>query len=534
MASASPDTIVSDGPDPLASSRPDVRPDSRVARLPTGLKVLLALSAALLPLALITFFASIQTTRIADQEVRARLRIAIGEAARSLRNELTWEARELRGALPVAPEEVPNCGRLAGVFEAQAAQGIRYSLIDGAGRLICGVPLENAGAPPETGKSVVHLVPDQGVQIEALSPTGYIARAFFPTDFIASAAEPSAMGGDYGVVLSAPERDLILRPLPRLGALNRRERLQYAVGVEQLELHMTVASAPITSSLVIAALLPFLMWLAAAGIGWFVVDRLLIRPLRRLRSTVGAYRPGQLIDPAAGSAYPAQEIRALGDTFREISRTVQLHEADLAEGLTRQTKLTREVHHRVKNNLQVIASLINFHSRGAETAEALAAYASIQRRVDALAVVHRHHYAGFEATRGIELRPVIGELASNIRATAPETQPVGIVLDVQPLLVTQDSAVAVAFLITEVVELAMNASDNAQVRISATQVEDDDARATLRISSPALVETPHFTHLNDTRYGRVIGGLVRQLRSRLHYDPLIGAFEVEIAITGRL
>ena len=78
------------------------------------------------------------------------------------------------------------------------------------------------------------------------------------------------------------------------------------------------------------------------------------------------------------------------------------------------------MHHRVKNNLQVIASLINFHARGAKSAEASAAYASIQRRVDALAVVHRHHFAEMEENRGLELRSVIGELASNIRATAPE------------------------------------------------------------------------------------------------------------------
>ena len=36
---------------------------------------------------------------------------------------------------------------------------------------------------------------------------------------------------------------------------------------------------------------------------------------------------------------------------------MRLHEADLAEGLIRQTKLTREVHHRVKNNLQTVSAL---------------------------------------------------------------------------------------------------------------------------------------------------------------------------------
>lgn len=508
-------------------------PVAALARMPTGAKVFLILSAALLPFALVAFLASLQTTRIADQEVRARLRIAIGESARSLRSELAWETRELASALPGDPGQAPNCGRLAGIFEPQAANGIRYAVLDSARRVICGVPLPSvAGEELRPDQPLVRLVPDSGVQIEIAGATGYVARAFFPRDFLAVAAEPSAMARDFGVRLTDGERDLTLTALDAQGLLGRTEAQTVDLGLHDLQLQMTVASAPVTSSAIISALSPFLMWFLAAGIAWFVVDRLLIRPLRRLRATVDAYQPGEVIDPVAGSEIPAQEIRELGDTFRDLSRTVQLHERDLAEGLSRQTKLTREVHHRVKNNLQVIASLINFHSRSAPGPDALAAYASIQRRVDALAVVHRHHYAGFEDTRGIELRSVIGELTSNLRATAPDESPISVRIDIAPLLVSQDNAVAIAFLITEIVELAMLAGGAAQINISTQQQEGADT-ALLRISSPALAESPEFSDLYEHRYGRIIGGLVRQLRSRLHHDPMVGAFEVVVAITGR-
>lgn len=510
------------------------RPIATIARMPTGAKVFLILSAGLLPLALIAFFASLQTTRVADQQVRGQLRVAIAESARALRSELAWELRELRGALPATVGGIPNCGRLAGVFEPQAMNGIRYALLDSNRRLLCGTPLPPVrGQPPPRGAAELHLLPGSGMQIEVAAPTGHIARAFFPTAFLADSAEPSGMTRDFGVTLADNDQSLALRRLASTGPLDRREVQRADLGVQGLVLEMTVASAPITSSMVIAALAPFLMWLLAAGIAWFVVDRLLIRPLRRLRRTVSAYQPGELIDPEAGSDIPAQEIRELGDTFRGLSRTVQAHELDLAEGLARQTKLTREVHHRVKNNLQVIASLINFHARGAVSPEALAAYASIQRRVDALAVVHRHHYAGFEETRGIEIRPVIGELASNLRATAPDEAGVGIILDVDPWLVSQDNAVAIAFLITEMVELAMSAAPGAQIHISMKE-GPEPGLATLRVSSPALADDEDFASLYERRYGRVIGGLVRQLRSRLHHDPLLGAFEVPVAVIGRL
>jgi two-component sensor histidine kinase len=509
-------------------------PVAAIARMPTGAKVFLILSGALLPLALIAFLASLQTTRIADQEVRARLRIAISEAARSLRGELAWELREVRSALPTTPDQAPNCGRLAGLFEPQAAEGIRYAVLDPAKRLVCGQPLPSVATPVDGAEtSPIRLLPGTGAQLEVTGPTGHTARAFFPTRFLADSAAPTGMAGDFALVLIAADRSVVLRELDASGPLSRTETQIVDLDIEDLQLQMTVPSAPVTSSAVIAALSPFLMWFLAAAIAWFVVDRLLIRPLRQLRTTVEAYQPGEVIDPIAGSDIPAQEIRALGDTFRELSQTVQLHERDLAEGLSRQTKLTREVHHRVKNNLQVIASLINFHARVAVEPGALEAYASIQRRVDALAVVHRHHYAGFEDTRGIEIRSVIGELASNIRATAPERNSVGIMLNIEPLLVSQDAAVAVSFLITEIVELAMLASPGAQINISTQTDAAKPDSATLRISSPALADSPEFASLYEHRYGRVIGGLVRQLRSQLHHDPLIGAFELTIAITGR-
>ncbi len=509
-------------------------PLATLARLPTGAKVFLILSAALLPLALIAFLASLQSTRIADQEVRARLRVAVEEAARSLRGELAWELREVRGALPADPGEAPNCGRLAGLFEPQAAEGIRYVVLDPSRRLLCGQPLPSAapqGDPDD--KTPIRLIPDSGAQIEVSGPAGHSARAFFPTQFLAQSAAPTGIAGDFGLALMADERTLILRALETGGPFTRTESQIVDLNIEGLRLQMTVPSAPVTSSAIIAALSPFLMWFIAAAIAWFVVDRLLIRPLRRLRTTVGAYQPGELIDPISGSEIPAQEIRALGDTFRELSRTVQLHESDLAQGLARQTQLTREVHHRVKNNLQVIASLINFHARVATEPGALEAYSTIQRRVDALAVVHRHHFAGFEDTRGIEIRSVIGELASNIRATAPDGYSISILLDIEPLLASQDAAIAIAFLITEIVELAMHVAPASHIDISTRSDPEKPDSATLRLSSPALVDSSEFSQLYAHRYGRVIGGLVRQLRSQLHHDPLIGAFELSVAITGR-
>ncbi|WP_404333732.1 sensor histidine kinase [Sphingomonas sp. MMS12-HWE2-04] len=509
-------------------------PAATLGRTPTGAKVFLILVASLLPLALIAFFTTLQTARNADTEARARLRAIAGESSSVVESVLANHVSQLSqtlAALEQNPADAPSCTQLAGTFAAQG--GVRFAIVDAHGKLLCGQRFAlPGGSEIRPSQVAASLLPDaMVVRIGGIS--GMRATAYYPVASLATLARPTGFVPEYGAAIVRGDDKLVLRKLPAGGALDRPDRVDSELSLDDLSLEMSMPGAPITNPLVVTTVLLVLMLLAAAGISWFVVDRLLIRPLRRLRRSVGSYQPGEVIDMKRFGPMPAQEIRELSDTFRDITRTVQAHEADLAEGLVRQTKLTREVHHRVKNNLQVISSLINFHARGAKSAEATEAYASIQRRVDALAVVHRNHYAEMEENRGLELRSVVGELAANIRATAPDQAArLGITLEIEPLLVNQDVATAVSFLITEIVELAMNCNPSAQLRISIKGIEGED-RATLRVNSPALVESPAMNDLLENRYARVMAGLARQLRTKLHHDPLVGAYEAVIAINGR-
>lgn len=506
-----------------------------LARMPTGAKVFLILVGALLPLALIALFTTLQTTRTADNETRQRTRALAQESSGVIDTVLANHVDQLRDALVALekdPADAPSCSRLAGTFAAQA--GVRFVISSGAGRTLCGTRF-SAGSPAvlSPGEVDAAIVP-RGLVLRIGGDAGGHAAAFYPIEVLREITRPAGFVPEYGAALLKGDDRLDLRELRSGGLLDRPEIVPSALSIDDLSLEISMPGAPITSPLILTTVLMVVMLVAAAAIGWFVVDILLIRPLRRLRASVGRYQPGEVIDVKRFGPMPAQEIRDLGATFREISRTVQAHEADLAEGLVRQTKLTREVHHRVKNNLQVISSLINFHARGAKSQEASEAYASIQRRVDALAVVHRNHYAELEEHRGLDLRSVLGELAANIRATAPQhAAGLSITLDVEPVLVNQDVAIAIAFLLTEIVELAMNCNPAAHIRIAVRASSEEPDRAVLRVISPALVENPAMEALLESRYARVMSGLARQLRTKLHHDPLVGAYEASLAITGR-
>ena len=512
---------------------------ARLARMPTGPKILIILGGALLPFAVIAFFATLSTTRQASLEAASQLRVAAQESSRNLSIELVGDMTALTSAMKALAADhgdTPSCARVQGVFAQQSATGAGFMILDSQARLLCGDRLPVAMPDPVPGGgSAARIIPGKGIVLAIADKSGQVrGGAFFPVGFLSEVAMPSGFSADYEESLSSlgGSDRLVLRSLRSDSPLDLHVPVRAALGIGTLSVEMRMRTKVLTSPILIAMIFPILMWISAAGIAWFVVDRLLIKPLRTLRASVAAYRPGEVIDPAVVRALPAQEIRELGETFRSLSRTLILHEAGLAEGLVRQTRLTREVHHRVKNNLQVISSLINLHARGAQVEEAVRAYASIQRRVDALAVVHRHHFAEMEDNRGLGLRAVIGELASNIRATSPENSSLSIMLDIEPWLVTQDIAIAVAFLLTEIIELAMGIVSNAQIHISVRQGETPGT-AILRVSSPALVDGDALLTALGQRYARVIEGLSRQLRAPLHHDPLTGSYEISVPVTGR-
>ena len=132
-------------------------PASALARLPTGAKLFLILSAALLPLALITLLATLQTTRNADGDARARLRLAASESSRALGIELIGDVTALRVALNMLDADAataPDAPARRGVFAQQAPQGTRFQIVDRQGRLLCGatLPAGSDVAPPPASR----------------------------------------------------------------------------------------------------------------------------------------------------------------------------------------------------------------------------------------------------------------------------------------------------------------------------------------------------------------------------------------------
>ncbi len=497
----------------------------------------LVLTLALLPLGLIALFASLQAIRTADTEKSALLHVAATQSARKLSAELLSDRAALRLAVnsfSSGGADPKLCARAGAFLRSRASDDAYFIIYDRAGSHICTSRngLDDSIAPTQrfVGKEA-ELLPATG-QLLVRTPSAngrLIALVFYDQAYLARVTDPATTLVNRHVMLVQGDKRLDIGGPAGLSGGVTVDRVSAHVDAADIMLTLMVREQPTTMARRLSLFLPLMMWFAAAAIGWFVVHRLLVVPLVELRKAVAAYQPGAVLEPLRRMRSPAHEIADLGETFRAISEDVATHETEMAEGLERQRKLTREVHHRVKNNLQIIASLINLHSRSASAPEAVDAYASIQRRVDALSVVHRNHYAELEESRGVGIRPLISELSASLRSTVqPASGKLVIQVDSDDLHVNQDVAVPVAFLITELVELAMMTTPGPLVRIAVHGKEP--GRAVLHVSSAAFCPSETMQAHLDSRFGRILTGLSRQLRVPLDYDADQGAYCIDIAV----
>jgi len=499
-------------------------------RLPTAAKLLLLMSLALLPIGLAMIWAARSDIERANAALDQRAEEQDQAASRAIESLIARNALALRIAAnaALATPDSNDCEEARQSLAIAPAVSRNFSIEGSDGSEHCVTP---QFAPPKgarfaaPGGIALWIDPATRALFVRVGVVGGMA-----TDRIAF-AELAAAAHDVAPDIVSLRLDDGINAAAVIGPNDGREQRRarasrHEVAGGQLSVRVSVPTERLSTSDWLLLLLPMTMWIAAAMISWWLVSRLLIRPLRRLERSVATY------DPSAGGFAlprgigPAIEIETLGNAFARSVERIERSEREMGEALEGQRRLVREVHHRVKNNLQVVASLLSIHGRNVTAPEGRAAYSAIGRRVDALAVVHRNHFAEGEANRGIAFRPLLTELAAGLRGSAPdEARRSTILLDVDSTTTTQDVAVAAAFLVTEVVEFSMLRLPDAPIEIELRRTSELTARLT--IESAVLTE-PDPADKDKVQFERVISGLARQLRSTL--DVRLGRISVELPI----
>jgi two-component sensor histidine kinase len=501
----------------------------------TGTLLLIILSIALAPIGLIGVRAAFTQVERSDAERTALLAASTREQAANLASRLRSdrtlliETLRARGQLPTGE----RCRTILGLFPGTRGEVPTSQVVDavtGEHRCIDGVPPDREAVGRQINSlrlssaagTLTHTIVDlgDGSRAEIVYPLGVII------DII----------GESGAIrltrryLDSANTTLALHDTaneegwPAMSLTSRS-----AVGRTGLSLRAATNRAMFESSdAVLTLATPVGMWLLALLLSWLVVDVLLLGPVAGLGRRLKGYAPGDALAPPRHSWFRVAEVGVLDRMMQGLVDRVATDKQSLALALKHQQSLTLEVHHRVKNNLQIISSLINLHSRDSANDNAIGAYRTMQRRVDALAVVYRHLQAEGELRLGVAANTLLTDLTNGLRQSLDMDGTGGALRsDVVPVHVTQDVALPIAFFVTELVELAFVRAPGAAVMISLSADPDRPNIARLIVTSEALRGTTLFDG-SHASYQRVIQGLARQLRCPLDVDERGGRFALSV------
>ncbi|ABD56481.1 sensor histidine kinase [Jannaschia sp. CCS1] len=201
----------------------------------------------------------------------------------------------------------------------------------------------------------------------------------------------------------------------------------------------------------VTPLFPVLMWVVAFGVGYLALENLVLRHLREIRRRMTAF---SFDDPSAGFANledPPAEFRQIAATYNRMIDRMLADRAELAESLEEKELLLREVHHRVKNNLQLIASILNMQMRSVPDGDARRVLRRVQDRVMSLSTIHKALYTGTTMVH-VRADKLLGEVVqAAFNMGVPQGRGIETSMHLDPLDLDPDQAVPLALLANETV-----------------------------------------------------------------------------------
>lgn len=219
-----------------------------------------------------------------------------------------------------------------------------------------------------------------------------------------------------------------------------------------------------------------------------------------------------------------QADRDLNDAKDSLEKIVEQRTQDLKIALDEKTALLHEVEHRVKNSLQMIASLVLLKGRRTRDPGTRQILQDMAERVIALSHAHRLLYAS-EDVSSFNLADFIRELAEEYVAPLPQGQ-VALHLDLASVSVPAAKAAPLALLLNELIGNAIKHAFPGERRGRLTiQVGRVEKKLQITVTDDGIGLRP--TPAPEGSFGKtLIDMLVRQLRAQLTWrdmDPGTGA-----------
>ncbi len=203
-----------------------------------------------------------------------------------------------------------------------------------------------------------------------------------------------------------------------------------------------------------------------------------------------------------------------------LSREKALAEEALRASNARLEALLGEVNHRVANSLQLVSAMVRLQASGVADPAARAALEDTQRRIGAIAQVHRRLYSANDV-ESVDMRDYLGSLIEELSETlSSDSAPHRLRLAADPIRLPTDRAVSLGVIVTELVTNACKYAypgSGGEVRVALTQL--DDAFFLLAVEDDGC-GMPAEAAPKGTGLGtRIIRSMAQSLQAAVEYEP---------------
>jgi len=264
-------------------------------------------------------------------------------------------------------------------------------------------------------------------------------------------------------------------------------------------------------------ILPLMAWAAAWAAVAVVSERVVIRWLAYLDRIAAIYARGRFsVRPVQAENAPA-EIRALAHTLDVMADAIVQRDSSLRDSLAHKDALMREIHHRVKNNLQVITSLLNMQQRALTDPAARTAMSDTRQRITALALIYRALYQSPDLRR-VDVRQFLEELTASLTAgEGGRPSNIRTQLTADDLEIDPDKLAPLALFAVEAITNARKHAYGEEGGVIRVRFSVGTEEAVLEISDEGCGDVSDVTEAGVGR--TLMNAFARQLRGRAEIGP---------------
>ena len=222
--------------------------------------------------------------------------------------------------------------------------------------------------------------------------------------------------------------------------------------------------------------------------------------------------------------------------IRDVSHAKDI-EHQIRSSLKDKEALLQEIHHRVKNNLQVIASLLSLQSTYIDDPRMLAKFEESQGRIRSMALIHEKLYQSQSLAR-VDLADYVQNLTAILMRSYSANSSVRLETQLEPAAVSVDTAVPVGLMLNELVTNALKYAfpDGRAGRLLVQLTVAADGQIQIRVQDDGVGLKPDFELDQASTLGlRLVQMFGRQLRADVGFESEPGrtVFNIQFAETSK-